>query len=1039
VAIECPKCRTNNPDDSKFCKGCASPLPDSKDVLHTKTLETPIEALITGSTFAGRYQIIEELGKGGMGKVYRVLDKEFNEEIAIKLIKTEIAHDKKTVERFKSEVRLARKIGHKNVGKMYELLEEKGTRFITMEYVSGQDLKGLIKQSAPLSIARTILIAKQVCDGLAEAHRLGVAHRDLKPSNIMIDKEGDIKIMDFGIARSIKEKGITGSGVMIGTPEYMSPEQAEAKGIDHRSDIYSLGVILYEMLTGQLPFEGDSPLSIAMKHKGKIPKDPKGHNPQIPDDLDRLVLKCLEKEKDTRYQSAEEVLSDLEMIEKGLPTTDRAIPKKKPITSKEITVTFGLKKLLFPVLLILAATIIGLVIWSPWTKKTPLVTSDKPSIAILPFENISNDESLDAWRFGVSQLLITDLAQSKHLYVLDDSMIFGILRNLDLIDIEKYSAEDLVKIANNGGAEYIVSGSLIQAGEKIIITAKLQKSSLDELKLTKKLECQSEEEIIAKIDELSDSIKQSFDFSQEQIDADFDEMIGSITSRSPEAFKYYTEGVKRYHLGRKDEAVPFLEKTIEIDPQFAMAYNYLFSCSPIMGEQPLEYIQKAFELSAYASEREQLRIHGDYYQWKFPESEYPKAIEAYEKLLEIYPDDNIGNRRLGILYSKIEDLEKSYAHYKVNVENNSPNGADYYNMSNAYENFGEVDKAIAVMKLYAERTPGTIFPPIALARIYLKQQEYDLALAEVEKYLLLYPQAYLSPLTKGDIYLLMNVWDKAEKYYLDLLEKNPVLGRDRLALLALSQGQLKQAESQLAMGIDLLDEGHWRRSNFLQHLGYVYLLTGDFEKALEVCDEAWMNAGLTGTLRMTIQRRALYFKGYALIKAGAIEEAKRVQDRLTALVEEGMNKKAVRYSLFLEGMTALRNKDYSQAVDSLTKASSLLRPQLHENNYLPCFEHALFYDSLAAAYHQAGDLEKTEECYKNIHALTSGRLYYGDLYAKSFYMLGKIYEQQGNTAKAIEHYQKFLDLWKDADPGIEEVEDAKKRFAGMKQKEIEKR
>ncbi len=222
MATKCPKCDTDNPADSKYCKECATPLHSEKEIPVTKTLETPTEELTRGTTFAGRYEIIEVLGKGGMGKVYRALDKKLNEEVALKLITPEIASDKKTLARFSNELKIARKITHKNVGRMYELMEEKGTHFITMEYVPGQDLKGLIKQSRQLTAGTAINIAKHVCEGLAEAHGLGVVHRDLKPQNIMIDKEGNSRIMDFGIARSLKAKGITGAGVMIGTPEYMT-------------------------------------------------------------------------------------------------------------------------------------------------------------------------------------------------------------------------------------------------------------------------------------------------------------------------------------------------------------------------------------------------------------------------------------------------------------------------------------------------------------------------------------------------------------------------------------------------------------------------------------------------------------------------------------------------------------------------------------------------------------------------------------------------------------------------------------------------
>ncbi|MGB6338937.1 MAG: serine/threonine-protein kinase, partial [Candidatus Aminicenantaceae bacterium] len=240
MTTRCPECHSENPEMSQFCADCGTQLGVSeekpikakepkKPIEHTETLQAPREELTTGSTFARRYQIIEELGKGGMGKVYKADDIELREKVALKLIKPEISSDKNTVERFQNELKFARKIVHKNVGRMYDLGKEEGSYYITMEYVEGQDLKGLIRQSGQLAIGTTISIAKQICEGLVEAHRLGVVHRDLKPSNIMIDKDGQARIMDFGIARSLKGKGITGAGVMIGTPEYMSPEQVEGK------------------------------------------------------------------------------------------------------------------------------------------------------------------------------------------------------------------------------------------------------------------------------------------------------------------------------------------------------------------------------------------------------------------------------------------------------------------------------------------------------------------------------------------------------------------------------------------------------------------------------------------------------------------------------------------------------------------------------------------------------------------------------------------------------------------------------------------
>ncbi len=234
MANKCPTCHSDNSDTARFCAECGTqlPPPQGQPPVMTETIQTPVRELTTGSTFAGRYQVIEELGHGGMGRVYKVHDTKIGEKIALKLIRPEAGLDKTSLERFSNELKLARKIRHKNVCQMFDLGEDQGTRYITMEYVHGEDLKQLIRKVGRLSPGQAIGIARQVCDGLEEAHKLGVVHRDLKPQNIMVDEDGNARIMDFGIARSLSGKGITGAGVMIGTPEYMSP--GAGRGERHR-------------------------------------------------------------------------------------------------------------------------------------------------------------------------------------------------------------------------------------------------------------------------------------------------------------------------------------------------------------------------------------------------------------------------------------------------------------------------------------------------------------------------------------------------------------------------------------------------------------------------------------------------------------------------------------------------------------------------------------------------------------------------------------------------------------------------------------
>ena len=406
--MKCPSCQTDNPPDSKFCKECATPLPPSQPTppLFTETLETTPQELTTGSLFAGRYQIIEELGHGGMGRVYRALDKKLNEEVALKLVRPEIAADRSTLERFHNELKLARKISHPHVGRKYELMEDKGFHFITMEYVPGQDLRALIRQTGQLTVGKAIAIGKEICEGLTEAHKQGIVHRDLKPSNIIIDRAGSTRIIDFGIARSLAVKSRTGAGVMIGTPEYMSPEQVEGKEVDPRSDIYSLGIILYEMLTGRVPFEGDTPFTVGVKQKSETPKNPKLLNPNIPDDLNGLILKCLEKDRSRRYPSAPDVRAELERVKKGLPTTERIAPERRSFTSKEITVKFQPRKIIIPALGVIAVIVAAVIFWP---KKASNL--DPKLVAVAVFENKTGDPKLDYIGSMAANRIMQGLAQ----------------------------------------------------------------------------------------------------------------------------------------------------------------------------------------------------------------------------------------------------------------------------------------------------------------------------------------------------------------------------------------------------------------------------------------------------------------------------------------------------------------------------------------------------------------------------------------------------------------------------------------------------
>ena len=727
MANKCPKCHSDNPETATYCADCGTQLFSSKDIPVTETLETPTEELTTGSTFAGRYQIIEELGKGGMGSVYKAHDTEINEKVAIKLIKPEVAADKKTIERFRNELKFARKIRHKNVCQMYDLGEEKGTRFISMEYVPGEDLKRLIRKVGQMPVERTISIAKQVCEGLTEAHKLGVIHRDLKPRNVMVDEEGNARIMDFGIARSLKGKGITGAGVMIGTPEYMSPEQVEGKEVDQRSDIYSLGVILYEMVTGRVPFEGDTAFSIAVKHKTEIPKSPGEINTQLSEDLSSVILRCLEKGKENRYQNAGEVRSELERIEQGLPTTDRVIPKRKPLTSREITVTFGLKKLLVPALVVIAIVIITMIIWRFMPRKeTAMISSGKPSIAVLPVEDLSLNKDQEPLCEGLHDDIIIKLSSIEE------------LRVVPKISIKKYknSDKDIKEIAEELDVDSILTLTLQKEKNIVRVNGLLINAKEGFPVRTYQFERNFESYFNIQ-DEISNDIAKTLDVHPTE------EKFKAIKKREPsdiEVYEYYVKGKyfeDKYFDSVNEEdfktAESMYEKAINIDPNYALAYWGLGN------------------------------INEHRYAMKDDKKALDLMMKNYQRAFEIDPDLPEANLGLGWAYFFKEDLDNAYKKFKRAFKIDMNSSEVNFNIGSFLRSIGLYRQAIKYYSRAIKLDPIYISNYRLQAQCYVDIGEYKEAIIQLKRALEIEPDDSRLHLDYAKVLIMMKNYSEAEQ------------------------------------------------------------------------------------------------------------------------------------------------------------------------------------------------------------------------------------------------------------------------------------